>query len=717
MEKNHQQPQKSSSFNKQDDNDDDHDKSSGAIDNASPATESSKCSNEQDQLAAPPKITKVVEVEKPETVLTKTGEAETKENEKPVKGEEPEEPTPTPIPEIKYTLEIASDDVDRFLSNLTSTRKEVESSGLETPEFIDKYLDLVEEKIFNHELPERKLKVCQVPEDDASFFKAVDHISKLHKNLSVVFKSDSKYSNHNPLINRIGRIHHRALSYLEDEFRSLLEDQSREPGDQKHDQAADHCTLPDHHQDQSGDQSNDESNNFAGYSQEALASLNRIAKEMISGGHESECCEVYIITRRNVIEEALNKLGFEKISIDEVQKMQWEVLEREIPPWITAFKQCANVYFPGERKLAEAIFSDYPSLSDSLFGNLTRGVFIQLLNFAEAVAITKRSTEKLFKYLDMYETMRENLPAIEMVFPEECAKELKTETTTARCRIGETAICIFGDLENSIKSDTGKIPVPGGAVHPLTRYTMNYLKYACDEYKDTFEQVFKEHSKIERADSTSRPRDYDGHSGNYNNDSEKQSPFSGQLMRIMDLLDSILESKSKLYKDVSLSCIFMMNNGRYMLQKIKGSAEIHQAMGDTWCRKRSSDVRNYHKSYQRETWTKLLGCLSNEGLTVNGKVVKPLLKEKFKSFNAMFDEIHKTQSSWVVYDKQLQSELRVSISAVVIPAYRSFLGRFSGYLDPGRQTEKYIKFQPEDIETYIEELFDGNPSSMGRRKS
>ncbi|KAE8672448.1 hypothetical protein F3Y22_tig00111841pilonHSYRG00187 [Hibiscus syriacus] len=65
---------------------------------------------------------------------------------------------------------------------------------------------------------------------------------------------------------------------------------------------------------------------------------------------------------------------------------------------------------------------------------------------------------------------------------------------------------------------------------------------------------------------------------------------------------------------------------------------------------------------------KLLGCLNVEGLNVNGKVVKPVLKERFKSFNAMFDEIHKTQSLWVVNDKQLQSELRVSISAIVIPA-------------------------------------------------
>ncbi|XWS32607.1 hypothetical protein CRYUN_Cryun22dG0004500 [Craigia yunnanensis] len=700
MEKDHQ-PEKSSSFNK---GDDDH-KNSGT-DNTLPVTESPECSNEKKSAAAD-----ITELEMEKSEEMKTGITEIEVIEKPEEKEKDggELGEPTPPPEIKYTLETASEDIERFLLNLSTPKDEEVEAGLETPEFIEKYLDLVEEKISKHESPDTKVKGCQLPEDDASFLKVVDQISKLYKNLSSVFRLDS---NQGPLINRIGKIQQRAMSYLEDEFRSLLEESRIVEPDQKQ-EVADQCPLPG--QDQSAE-SNEESN-FPGYSQEVLANLNKIAKEMISGGHESECCEVYMITRRNVIEETLNKLGFEKISIDEVQRMQWEALEREIPPWIKAFKQCANVYFPGERKLAETIFSDYPSLSDSHFSNLTRGVFIQLLNFAEAVAISKRSTEKLFKFLDMYETLRDSLSAIDSVFPEECAKELRAETTTARCRIGETAICIFCDLENSIKSDTGKTQVPGGAVHPLTRYTMNYLKYACDEYKDTLEQVFKEHAKIERADSTSRPRNYEGDSENYNDDEENHSPFSGQLIRIMDLLDSILETKSKLYRDVPLSCIFMMNNGRYMLQKIRGSAEIHQVMGDTWCRKRSSDLRNYHKNYQRETWTKLLGCLSNEGLSVNGKVVKPVLKEKFKSFNAMFDEIHKTQSSWVISDKQLQSELRVSISAVVIPAYRSFLGRFSGYLDPGRQTEKYIKFQSEDIETYIDELFDGNPSSIARRKT
>ncbi|KAF5725434.1 putative Exocyst subunit exo70 family protein C2 [Tripterygium wilfordii] len=688
MDQNHQ-PEKISSFARKED------------------TASSTVTVPESPGADSPKLG-VGEQKTEESTYSETKEGESEKSEE--KTDEVEEKPAEEAPPRPYSLEKALEDIDQFVSNFPAKNKDDNDNPLEIPAFVEKFLDLVEENIGRYDSKGDlvKSKWCQVVEEDALFIEALDRISKLNAAL-VEFRSDAT---HGSLINQAGGLQQRVMSYLEEEFRLLLEDSRNNEHDRggggdgsaklKHSES-DRCNLK---------EPESEDVDFPGYTEEVLSSLNRIAKEMISGGHESECCELYMIARREAFDECLINLEFQKISIDDVQKMQWDALETEIATWSKTFKQCATVYFQGERKLADVVFTDYPSIAGSLFSNLTRGVLIQLLNFGEAIAMSKRSAEKLFKFLDIYETLRDSLPAMNGLFEEESAKELKTETTTTRCRIGEAAISIFCDLENSIKSDTGKTPVPGGTVHPLTRYTMNYLKYAC-EYKDTLEQVFKEHSKIERADSSKRSQ-YDG---GQDNETPERCPFSSQLMRVMDLLDANLEAKSKLYRDISLSSIFMMNNGRYILQKFKGSAEIYQVMGDTWCRKRSSDLRNYHKGYQRETWGKLLGCLSHEGLQVNGKVVKPVLKERFKSFNAMFDEIHRTQSCWIVIDKQLQSELRVSISAVVIPAYRSFLGRFSQHLDAGRQTEKYIKFQAEDIENAIDELFEGNPTSMARRKT
>ncbi|CAJ1789018.1 unnamed protein product [Sphenostylis stenocarpa] len=622
------------------------------------------------------------------------------------------------------SLEKISLQVDQLVTSLKNVRN---AKNIEIPDFIETYLDLVEEKIMKYDAGEGKPKWGEVSEEDSWLLKSTNRFSKLMTlvtDLHRYHESEKINGAKVSMMNRITLIHQRLMTYLEEDFRFLMEEcrtpTELDPGGNNYNsvdtKGKQHVAASEQlHQEMVRHQEGGEQDtNFPGYSDETIASLRKIASEMLSGGYESECCQVYIISRRNAFEEVHHKLGLDKISIDEmVMKVQWDTLSRDmIPAWINTLKQCAMIYFPGERKLVQTVFAENRTVAAGLFSSLSRVVVIQLLNFAEGVSMTKRAGEKLFKLLDMYEALSNVIPNMNLLFPDECIEEMRTEMTLAKFRLGEASIYIFCDLENHIKLETAKSAVPGGAVHPLTRYIMNYLNIVGD-YKDSLEKIFNDHSKKGQADSTSRHLAVKKEAC-----SDAPSPFSAQVLRVMDLLDSSLEGKARLYKEVALSNFFMMNNGRYMLQKIKSSSEMSKVLGDNWIRKKSSELRNYHKNYQRETWSRVLQCLNHEGLNVNGKVHKPSLKERFKSFNSLFDEIHKTQSSWVVKDEQLQSELRVSISAVIIPAYRSFVARFAQTFDPGRQTEKYIKYQAEDIETYIEELFDGKPhQSIGKRRT
>ncbi|GMN49314.1 hypothetical protein TIFTF001_018475 [Ficus carica] len=531
-----------------------------------------------------------------------------------------------PLSDSSTSLTQVLDEVDRFLQTLGD-----ESKSPEAPDSVDQLSTMVDSMVADYNDAKSVIRFGNDPENDSSFLEALSRVSELSNRLGEIPSLASSMNNRSSVL-------HRAMSFLDEEFRTLLEDSKFEKAKTSRTSSfngknneehcnSDRCTIVNQNQqDQQSDQREDQDQEIpTGFSflPETVSKLNAIATAMISAGYDAECYMDYGVSRRSAFKSALDDLiGHESLSIDDVQRLPWESLEREITTWIAAVKCCSAMLLPNERSLCDAVFSNSPSLSHSLFGDTAHAVVIKLLNFAEAVVLTKRSAEKLFKFLDMYETLRDLESSIEKdddggSYPEEIA----AEAAGVKARIGAAAASIFCDLVNSIKSDNGKTPVPSGAVHPLTRY-------------------------------------------------------------------------------------------------IKGSTEIHQLMGDTWCRKRSSDLRQYHKNYQRETWGKVLQCLGQqEGLQVNGKVSKPALKERFKSFNAMFDEIHKTQSTWVVSDEQLQSELRVSISAVMIPAYRSFMGRFKQYLDSGRQSEKYIKYQPEDIETLIDELFDGNPTSMARRRT
>ncbi|GAA0166369.1 membrane traffic protein [Lithospermum erythrorhizon] len=640
--------------------------------------------------------------------------------------------------EDQIQIDKVAEDIDEFTNVLSTT--DDKSNPPQVPDSVETFSKIIESRISKYHSSANKFG--KMNEEDAIFIDAVKRISKLADAFGEFPSTASTSSS----LNRTSSVLQRAMTFLEEEFRALLEEPSSSSlvispptSARKHGSGtkillknvssfSSHSNHSPHPKNEESTEADQEKFDFPGYSPETVMRMKEIATTMISAGYESECCQVYSIVRRSAFsDEMKKKLDFEKINMEDVHRMPWETLEKEISRWVKVVKACAQNLFPGERKLCTEVFSDHPLISRSLYSNLARAIVINLLDFAEAVSMTKRSAEKLFKFLDVHETLRDLALPDESDSCDNNQHELNAEITNVSQRIGEAAVNIFTDLETSIDNDVSRTPVPGGAVHPLTRYVMNYLKLA-SEYKETLEIIFTEHEKLQESSPNEENVDSAGeepqrHSVESNNSLHHSygtvastTPFSFQLVKVMQLLDKNLEEKSKLYRDVSLSYVFLMNNGRYILQRVKGSTEIHQVMGDYWCRKRSTTVRQFHKNYQRETWGKVLQILSHEGLMVGNKPNKLLLKERFKQFSMVFDDIHKTQSTWVVSDEQLQSELRVSITAVVIPAYRSFIGRFRQYLESSRNLSKYIKYQPDDIEILIEDLFGGIPTSMARRR-
>ncbi|KAL3818723.1 hypothetical protein ACJIZ3_004628 [Penstemon smallii] len=595
-------------------------------------------------------------------------------------------------------------DIDQFTDTLWAIHDK--SLGPpEVPDSIEAFLTFIESRIANNSRGGRNKIFGKMNKDDVLFIEAIRRLSKLTNALSE-FSSNSKT---NVSLNQTSLVLQHAMTFLEEGFRGLLEDSRNFSGDleivRHHRKLSSFSSLNQQEYSERILESG-ESDEYAAYSPEIVVKMHRIASTMISAGYETECCQVYSIIRLNAIKNQMKKLEFGKINMDDVLKMPWESLDVEIRRWIKFVKNCTETIFPGEKKLVESVFSDYPLICKSMFNNLARAVVIQLLDFAEAITMAQRSAEKLFKFLDIYEALQ----SLDLVMEGDdkwCYEEIAASING----IGELAASSFCELEILVKNDPARTPVLGGAVHPLTRYVMNYLEYA-GEYKHTLEKIFKKNQIIDRKKKSFPAPNMNSFSFEIE---EEGAPYSIRVVTLMDELDSNLVRKSNLYKDPALREVFLMNNGRYILQKVKGSSEIGDVMGDNWCRRKSTAMRQYHQNYKRETWNRVLQCLNEEGLQINGKVSKTILRERFKSFTTTFDEIHRTQSMWVVTDDQLQSELRISISALVIPAYRSFLGRFRQYFDYGKQT-KYIKYQPEDIESLIEGFFEGNAFSMPTRR-
>ncbi|GER28102.1 exocyst subunit EXO70 family protein [Striga asiatica] len=431
-----------------------------------------------------------------------------------------------------------------------------------------------------------------------------------------------------------------------------------------------------------------------------IGDLHGIARRMVAAGYVKECSHVYSTSRRDFLDESFSRLGLQKLSIDDVHRMQWAQLEDEIEKWVKAINVALRILFPSERRLCDRVFFGFPNAADLSFMEVCRGSTIQLLNFADAVAIGSRAPERLFKVLDVYETVRDLMPEFELIFSDQYCLPLRNEAVTIWKRLGEAIRGIFMELENLIRRDPAEDAVPGGRLHPITRYVMNYLRAAC-RARLTLEQIFEE---------SGVPSNVDYRKGDDHGLLSSSSSLAVQMAWIMELLESNLEAKSKAYKDSGLCSVFMMNNGRYIVQKVKDN-ELGMLLGEDWIRKHTAKVRQYHANYHRSSWSKVLGVLKldNNPVSPSGKS----MREKLKLFYSYFDEICKTQYSWVVFDNQLRDELRISISGSLCPAYRSFITRMQGLPDIGKNTDRYIRYSVEDVEARIRGLFQG--TSSGRR--
>ncbi|KAJ8899886.1 hypothetical protein K2173_019589 [Erythroxylum novogranatense] len=426
-----------------------------------------------------------------------------------------------------------------------------------------------------------------------------------------------------------------------------------------------------------------------------ISDLHEMVKRMVDAGFVKECSHVYSSCRRDFLEESISRLGLQKLSNEEVQRMAWPDLEDEIVKWIKASNVALRILFPSERRLCDRVFMGFYTAADLSFMEVTRGSTVQILNFADAVAIGSRSPERLFKVMDLFETLRDLMPEFESNFCDQYCLVLRNEAIAIWKRLGEAIRGIFMELENLIRRDPAKSPVPGGGVHPITRYVMNYLRAACRS-RETLEQVFEESSNVVPAKDCS------------------SSALCVRMEWIMQLLETNLELKSKVYGDPSLCCVFMMNNCKYIVQKVKDS-ELGLLLGDDWIRKHSGKIKNFMSSYQRITWNKVLGVLridiSNGPPHLNNVGNSTPMKERMHMFNMSLEEIHRTQSEWTIFDEQLKKEVKMSLSKLLLPLYVNFLSKFQNSPEVRKNANKYIKYSLEDVDVRINELFQGGSGS------
>ncbi|KAM3367062.1 hypothetical protein ACQJBY_015993 [Aegilops geniculata] len=445
---------------------------------------------------------------------------------------------------------------------------------------------------------------------------------------------------------------------------------------------------------------------------DAVDELRAIAERMGRAGYASELVQVYCGIRRDLLDECLTVLGVERLSIDEVQRVEWKQLNDKMKKWVHGVKTVVRSLLTGERRLCDQVLAVPDELRDECFVESTKVCIMQILNFGDAVAVCPRSPEKVSRILDMYEALAEVIPELKELYYGTPGDDVICDLEWVLGRLGDAVKGNLLEFGKVLQQESSRRPMMAGEIHPITRYVMNYLRLLV-VYSDTLDKLLDEDAAADV--------DHNASNGGADDDEEylkSLTPLGHRLVKLMSYLEANLEEKSKLYEDGALQCIFSMNNTLYIVQKVKDS-ELGRILGDHWTRRRRGKIRQNSKSYLRISWTKVLSYLKDDGhgsgsLSLGNSSSR--VKEKFKNFNFAFDENYRSQTLWKVPDPQLREELKISISENVIPAYRAFLGRYGSLVDNGRNSGKYIKYTPEDLENQLSDLFEGSLGSANHSR-
>ncbi|KAJ4971370.1 hypothetical protein NE237_004469 [Protea cynaroides] len=433
----------------------------------------------------------------------------------------------------------------------------------------------------------------------------------------------------------------------------------------------------------------------------ALSDLRSIADCMISCGYGKECIKIYKNMRKSIVDEALYKLGIERLTSSQIRKMDWDILELKIKGWVNAVKIAVKLLFHGERIVCDNVFTSSEFIRESCYLEITKEGAIHLFQFPETVTKYHKSPEKIFRMLDLYDAISGLWPEIDSIFSFESISIVHSQALKSLIKLGDTIRTMLSDFESAIQKDSSKSLVPGGGLHPLTRYVMNYLSFLTD-YSVILSDILVDWRLPE---NSSLPESY------FESPNPNDHPPSALTIRLAWIILSLLcklDGKATLYKDPALAYLFLTNNLQYVIEKVHTS-NLRYLLGDNWISKHKTTVKQHAASYERIGWSKVLSAIPEDPTAATMSAVEA--KECFNNFKSAFDRVYRTQSSWIVTDRKLREQIKKSIAKKLLPAYRAFYIKYRTTLRTENDKESILRFGPDDLGNYLSDLFNGTGAS------
>ncbi|CAL8096519.1 unnamed protein product [Orchesella dallaii] len=259
-------------------------------------------------------------------------------------------------------------------------------------------------------------------------------------------------------------------------------------------------------------------------------------------------------------------------------------------------------------------------------------------------------------------------------------------------------------IENIRNEQTSQLP-KDGTVHELTSNVLMFLEHLTD-YLDTVADILAQDPNYTAVPVMSN-RALD--------ETTKKNLLGSYIKRVLQQLNLTLVTCSDLYYEHSIKAIFRLNNACYILKCLQASILL-----DLLKTKEPDCTQNYidmmddqKKAYLIATWKKIEDKLFGSddipiAVLQAGKLRdrdRQIIKDKFAAFNKEIGEISRLQQLYAVPDTELRNSLRKASRDYICTKYKDFFEKYAN-VQFTKNVEKYVKHQPEDVASLIENFFD-----------
>lgn len=426
-----------------------------------------------------------------------------------------------------------------------------------------------------------------------------------------------------------------------------------------------------------------------------IQKLQAIVEKLNSDNQLEMCMSVYVDVRSSNAKRSLQALGLDYLEMSIPKFDDVQTVEGYIDQWSKHLVLAMKHLFELEYRLCNEVFKKIGS--DAAMGCFSKiashSGILAFLQFGKHVTESKKDPIKLLKLLDMFASLNNLRMDFNRLFGGEDCIEIQNQTRDLIKKIVNGACEIFWQLPLQVELQRRSSPPSDGSVPKLVSFVTCYCnQLLSDDYRPILTEILVIHQSWKK-------------------EKYQEGLIPNQIYEIMKEIGLNLDGWTNAYEDISLSCLFMMNN-HFHFCNLEGT-KLGDLMGDSWLTSHEQYRDFYAALYLKKSWGRILALISQKGLT---SLCGEDLVERLNAFNEAFDETYKKQSSWIICEECLREKVCQYLVQAILPVYRSYLQDYMLLVEQDATAGKYLKYSVQNLEKMLSSLFQPKLTSNGITK-